>query len=74
MKAPKNKRKAWTDEEVKKLQHLVDKNTPTGLIAYNLGRTESSIQNKASSLGISLKPTNKPPYDKKVSNAKKGLK
>lgn len=70
-KKPKNHRKEWTNDEIKKMKKLVSSNTPTGLIAYELGRTENSIRSKAGEENISLKPTNKSPYDRKVSNSKK---
>ena len=67
----KNHGKQWTKPEVILLQELSNGNTPTGLIAYKLGRTEDSIRNKASEENISLKPTNQSPYDRKVANEKK---
>ena len=70
-KTPNNQGKTWTKSDIEKLEKLADKNTPTGLIAYQLGRTEGSINNKASQEKISLQPTNKSPYDRKVSEAKK---
>lgn len=70
-KTPKNQGKTWTQDDIEKLQKLADKNTPTGLIAYQLGRSEGSINSKANQENISLKPTNQSPYDKKVSEAKK---
>jgi hypothetical protein len=63
-KTPPNNGKPWTDKEVKKLEKLVDGNTPTPLIAYELGRTVGAVQNKASEEEISLKPTNKSPYNR----------
>ena len=66
-----NHNKRWTSDELDKLKKLVDGNTPTGLIAYKLGRTEDAVRGKAASANISLKPVNKSPYDRKVSEAKK---
>jgi len=74
MTDPKNHGKQWTKPEVKHLKELSKGNTPTGLIAYELGRTEDSIRNKASEENISLKPTNQSPYDRKVANEKKAKK
>jgi len=71
-KTPKNQGKTWTPEELEKLQKLADGNTPTGLIAHQLQRSPASISSKANQQNISLKPTNKSPYDRNVSNAKKG--
>jgi len=70
-KKPKNNGKDWTKPDIHKLKNLAKGNTPTGLIAYKLGRTENSIRSKASLEKIPLKPTNKSPYDRKVSNKKK---
>jgi hypothetical protein len=61
-KKPTNSGKTWTDQDVKKLQKLIKGNTPTGLIAHDLGRSESSIYKKASDIGASVKPVNQSPY------------
>jgi hypothetical protein len=71
---PKNHGKEWTNSDLSNLKKLAKGNTPTGLIAYELGRTSDSIRTKASQEDISLKPTNQSPYDRKVSDAKKGKK
>ena len=63
-KTPKNNGKQWTDNDVNKLEKLVQGNTPTGLIAYQLGRSEYAVRAKASDLEISLKPTNQSPYNR----------
>ena len=73
-KNPANHGKPWTKPDVKNLKDLSKGNTPTGLIAYQLGRTEDSIRTKASEENISLKPTNQSPYDRKVANEKKAKK
>jgi len=62
---PVRKNKQWTPAEIKKVRELAKRNTPTGLIADALGRTKSAIQNKASEKKISLKPTNKSPYNRR---------
>lgn len=61
-KTPKNHGKEWTPSEISKLEKLANGNTPTGLIAWQLQRTENSVRNKASEEDISLKPTNKSPH------------
>ncbi len=61
-KKPSNHGKPWTPSKVKQLEKLADGNTPTGLIAYKLGRTEDAVRSKASDEDISLKPTNQSPY------------
>ena len=73
-KQPENHGKKWTNDDVKKLEELAKGNTPTGIIGLKLGRTLDSIRGKANQENISLQPTNKPPYDRKVSNAKKDKK
>ena len=70
-KPPKNHGEKWTKKDVQQIKKLAKGNTPTGLIAYKLGRTEDSIRSKASDEQISLKPTNKSPYDRKYSELKK---
>lgn len=64
-KQPANHGKAWTDAQAKQLQDLAKGNTPTRVAAIKLGRTPEAVQAKASSLGVSLKPTNQSPYGTK---------
>lgn len=64
-KTPENHRKQWTDDDVRQLEKLAKGNTPTGLIADKLGRTEESVRKQAQAQDISLKPTNKPPYNRR---------
>ena len=71
MKKPKNHGKVWTNKELEKLEEMDKCNRLTGIIAYELQRTEDAIFAKANSEKVSLKPTNKSPYDRKVSEAKK---
>ena len=52
----------WTQGDVRELKKLADQNTPTRVIGLKLGRTEAGVRGKASSEGISLKPTNQRPY------------
>jgi len=73
-KTPKNNGKEWSKDDIKALKKLSEGNTPTGLIAHKLGRSENSVRSKASGENISLKPTNQSPYDRNVSTAKKGKK
>lgn len=61
-KTPSNHGNPWTKEDIKELKDLAKKNTPTRVIGLKMGRTESSIESKASDEGISLKPTNQSPY------------
>jgi len=61
-KSTMNAGKLWTGDQVSKLRKLARQHTPTRVIGLQLGRTEEAIRSKASEEGISLKPTNKPPY------------
>jgi hypothetical protein len=47
------------------LRSLAKGNTPTRVIGLKLGRSEDSVRSKAHSEGVSLKPTNRPPYGNK---------
>ncbi len=60
-----NKGKAWTPIQEGQLKKLAKGNTPTGLIADALGRTEDAVRTKASDINVSLKPTNQSPYNRK---------
>ncbi|MBT9611895.1 MAG: hypothetical protein IV108_01350 [Burkholderiales bacterium] len=64
-KQPSNHGKSWTPQQEKQLQKLAHENTPTRVIGLKMGRTESSIQNKASDVGVSLKPVNQSPYNRR---------
>ncbi len=64
-KTPKNYGKDWTKSDVSQLQKLAKGNTPTGLVAHKLGRTEDAVRSKASDENISLKPTNRSPYNRR---------
>lgn len=61
-KLPPRDRKHWTSGEVGRLRQLAVSNTPTGLIAHQLGRSKDAVRSKASAKNISLKPTNRSPY------------
>lgn len=63
-KPPKNHGKAWTNDDLAKLKDLAKGNTPTGLIAHAMGRTETAIRAKASAEELSLKPVNQSPYNR----------
>lgn len=62
---PNHRGESWTEAQVERLENLADRNTPTGLIADALGRTEDAIRSKASDEDISLKPVNKSPYNRR---------
>lgn len=64
-KTPKNHGKDWSRGDLRELRKLAKGNTPTGLIAYKLGRTNDAVRSKASEKSISLKPTNRSPYNRR---------
>jgi hypothetical protein len=64
-KSTRNTGKNWTQSDVSELRKLARQNTPTRVIGLKLGRTENAVRTKASSKGISLKPTNQSPYNKR---------
>jgi hypothetical protein len=62
---PVNHGKEWTRHSEAQLRQLADGNTPTRVMALKLGRTPAAVQSKASELGVSLKPTNQSPYNRR---------
>lgn len=64
-KSTRNSGKDWNRQDVTLLRQLVRENTPTGVIGLKLGRTETAVRSKASELGISLRPTNQSPYNRR---------
>ncbi|MBX3668831.1 MAG: hypothetical protein KF778_10550 [Rhodocyclaceae bacterium] len=64
-KTPGNHGKQWTQQDVTQLKQLVKGNTPTGLIAHKMGRTEDAVRSRASDENISLKPNNQSPYNRR---------
>jgi len=64
-KSTRNAGNPWTKSDVSQLKSLAKHNTPTRVIGLKLGRTEGAIQSEASRIGISLKPTNRSPYNRK---------
>lgn len=61
----RNSGKEWTSGEVSRMRGLIRDNTPTRVIGLKLGRTPDAIYTKASEEGISLKPTNQSPYNRR---------
>jgi len=64
-KKPPNSGKPWSRGEDQRLRELARGNTPTGLIANDLGRSEDAVRSHASELDVSLKPTNRSPYNRR---------
>src|SRR5215207_10664345 len=64
---PKYKQRSgepWENAEVKELKSLAKQNTPTGVISLKLQRPPTAIRSKAQREGISLRPTNRSPYNR----------
>ncbi len=61
----RNKFKTWSASDVRMLRQLARANTPTGVIGLKLGRTKISVRGKAQREGISLRPTNRSPYNRR---------
>lgn len=64
-KKPENHGKPWTPQDINKLKELAQENTPTRVMGLKLARTPGAVQTKASEEGISLKPTNQSPYNRR---------
>ena len=65
---PKYKRRLgepWTAGEVRELKTLARQNTPTGVLSLKLGRPPTAIRSKAQREGISLRPVNRSPYNRR---------
>jgi hypothetical protein len=70
---PKYKRRSrepWTKDELKELKALAKQNTPTGVMSLKLKRPPAAIQSKARREGISLRPVNRSPYNRRKSGSK----
>ena len=64
-KSPGNHGKSWTPQDITQLKTLAKQNTPTRVAGLKLGRTPDAVQAKASEIGLSLKPTNQSPYNRR---------
>lgn len=64
-KSTRNTGKPWTPTEITAVQKLAAANTPTRVIGLKLGRSEDAVRTRASQEGISLKPTNQSPYNRR---------
>jgi hypothetical protein len=62
---PSNHGKDWTSADVRHLRQLARENTPTRVIGLKTGRTPAAVQQKASAEGISLRPANQSPYNRR---------
>ena len=64
-KSRRNSGKPWTPAQKRQLHKLARGNTPTGVIGLKTGRSKTAIRSKATELGISLKPSNRSPYNRR---------
>lgn len=64
-KYKRHSRERWTIQEVRQLRSLAKGNTPTGVISVKLRRPPTAIRSKAQREGISLKPANRSPYNRR---------
>lgn len=66
-KRPANAGKYWTRDDIAILRQLARESTPTRVMALKLGRTAEAVYEKANEIGLSLKPTNQSPYNRRKS-------
>ena len=69
-KSTRNAGQPWSASDVRELKSLIKENTPTRVIGLKLGRTEVSVRGKARYEGLSLKPTNQSPYNRRLAGKK----
>jgi hypothetical protein len=58
-------REPWSSADLRKLRQLAKGNTPTGVMSIKLQRPPAAIRSKAQREGISLKPINRSPYNRR---------
>jgi hypothetical protein len=56
----------WKVGEVRELRSLAKQNTPTGVISLKIRRPPAAIRSKAQREGISLRPVNRSPYNRRT--------
>ena len=64
-KRPTNAGKHWTSDDIARLRQLARENTPTRVMGLKLDRTAEAVRGKANDIGLSLKPTNQRPYNRR---------
>jgi hypothetical protein len=64
-------RQPWSAADVSTLKQLAKGNTPTGVMSIKLQRPLAAIRSKAQREGISLKPVNRSPYNRRSKTAKR---
>ena len=65
-KPPPNHNQPWTTKDDRQLKQLVNQNTPTRVMGLKLGRTPDAVQHHANNIGLSTKPTNQSPYNRRA--------
>lgn len=66
-KSTRNSGNSWSQGDNRALHKLAHENTPTRVIGFKLGRTPAAVAKHASEIGVSLKPTNQSPYNRRSS-------
>lgn len=61
----RNANQSWSLGDDRRLRRLASENTPTRVIGLKLGRSAAAVQARASQIGISLKPVNQSPYNRR---------
>lgn len=64
-KKPARQGKQWTAGDRQQLKKLIKENTPTRVMGLKLDRSPEAVQSKANDLGLSTKPTNQSPYNRR---------
>jgi hypothetical protein len=64
-KSTRNQHQPWSPSDERSLRDLARGNTPTRVIGLKLGRSEDAVRSKAQELGVSLKPANQSPYNRR---------
>lgn len=63
-------RQPWSTADVRMLRQLAKGNTPTGVMSIKLQRPIAAIRSKAHREGISLKPVNRSPYNRRATKTR----
>jgi hypothetical protein len=64
-KTPARNHQSWTPAQNRELRQLARQNTQTRVIGLKLERSPAAVYDQASKMGVSLKPTNQSPYNRK---------
>ena len=64
-------RQPWSSADLRRLRQLAKGNTPTGVMSIKLQRPVAAIRSKAQREGISLRPVNQSPYNRRRTKSAK---